>query len=392
MLQDVPPIKVKEETSSVEELEDSQASGGREAKRKEAGVTKLDVKKLDVKKLDVKKLDVKNISNKKVDVKNVSAKNVGVKNVGVKNVGVKKASVGRAVKALQAKPAPVASSCKEESRKALKKPGQNPSSEVKRQDEKTSEQEDKLRWEALKSIQSRGRIRSSHLPEEETSGGGEDGWKKDVPCKFYNQGYCSRHEGCPYGHFTRTEKQFGQGEKETLFIIDESVTLKTIDVEKHMAMFGELGGVKLVNLARRGSEFEVKIALNSGQWKLADMTKLTLWIGGVRVLVEDPSIFRQMSRARRTRSESCSSQDKLKEKAWPVHWKNQWSRRKEEEEMYRHSFGESSAKRIRRDSSGSSSGKLVACWTLDSSFGIRPFLMHFHHNVERTCYGSTNWR
>ena len=49
-----------------------------------------------------------------------------------------------------------------------------------------------------------------------------------------------------------------------MYIIDKSVTLKTMDVEKHMANFGKVGGVKLVGLGPRGSEFEVKLALNSG--------------------------------------------------------------------------------------------------------------------------------
>ena len=245
------PIKVKEEASSVEELEeleDIQEAGEREATRKEAGV-------------------------KKVDGKNVAVKNI----------------------------APIDSGLKEVSRKALKRTG-HPIIEVnQRHASNSSEQEDKLRRKALKSIQSRGRIMSRELPEEEMSGGGQDEWKKNVPCKYYNQGSCRR-----------VRCQFGHDRKETLYIIDKSVTLKTIDVEKHMAMFGDLGGVKLVGLGPRGSEFEVKIALNPAQWKLEDMTKLTLWIGGVRVLVEDPPIFQQMSGARRTRSESCSSRDELK--------------------------------------------------------------------------------
>ena len=320
MLQDVLPIKVKEETSSVEELEDRQAAGGRKATRKEAGVKK------------------------------VCSKNVAVKNVAVKNDAVKKAALDRAAKAMETKLAPIDNGLKDKPRKALKRTG-HPSIEVKRRQElDLREQEDNLRREALKSIQSRGRIMSRELPEEEKSGGGQDEWKKKVPCKYYIQGNCGR-VGCPFGH----------GRRETLYIIDKSVTLKTIDVEKHMAMFGDLGGVKLVGLGPRGSEFEVKIALNPAQWKLEDMTKLTLWIGGVRVLVEDPPIFCLMSRAQRTRSESCSSRNELKEKDWPGHLeKQQWSRRRQElgsQQMSRQGLGESRAKRTRRDSSGSSSGK-----------------------------------
>ena len=86
--------------------------------------------------------------------------------------------------------------------------------------------------------------------------------------------------------------------------------------------------------------------------------KLTLWIGGVRVLVEDPPLFRQMSRAQRTRSESCRSGDEPK----VTDWQNQWSRRREDlgtQEMSRENVGESSAKRTRRESYGSSSGKSI---------------------------------
>ena len=200
MLQDMLPIKVKEETSSVEELEDNQEAGEREATRKEAGV------------------------------KNVGDKKVGGKNVAVKNVAIKKAAQDRAAKAMETKLAPIDSGLKEGSRKALKRTG-HPIIEVKQRHAlNSSEQEDELRREALKSIQSRGRIRSRELPEEEMSRGGQDEWKKKVPCKYYNQGSCRRVR-CPFGH----------DRKETLYIIDKSVTLKTIDVETEFLVTPKFG-------------------------------------------------------------------------------------------------------------------------------------------------------
>ena len=291
-LQDVLPIKVKEKSNSVEELEDSQGHGGgrREARKEE--------------------------------------------------VGVKKAAVKRA---FETKITHVESSRKQEPRKALERTGHQGFEVKRRQSLDTSDQEDRLRQEALRSIQSRSRITSRDLPEEETTGGEED-----VPCKYYTQGNCSQGDECHFRH----------GKKETVYIIDKSVTLKTIDVEKHMANFGEVGRVKLVGLGPRGSEFEVKLALNPAQWALEDMTKLTLWIGGVRVLVEDPPLFRHMSRAQRTRSDSCSSRDDVKVKDW----QNQWSRRREDlatQEMSRQDVGDSSVKRTRRESNSSSSGTLL---------------------------------
>ena len=142
--------------------------------------------------------------------------------------------------------------------------------------------------------------------------------------RFYARGYCMRGDSCHFLHDPlhprdplhrgteemegvegmkgiegnegterlereeagRPESTEGMERTVELWVVDESVTVRTLDVERHFATAGRVQLVRYMGLGAAGARFRVRLGLVRGLASAAAVLAARQAIGGVEVLVE----------------------------------------------------------------------------------------------------------